>query len=88
MFTRYAFSDNVDRVVSGYGESLTCLFRGNTTGGRPFEFLLPLEAVNRWANGEPIQSCFPYLSADEREILMTGIDSETWNRMFPPEDEE
>jgi len=87
MFTRYALSDNVDRVVSGHGASLTCLFRGNTTSGRPFQFLLPLEAVNRWTNGEPIQTCFPYLTAEEREIMITGMDNEAWSATFGGNDE-
>ena len=38
-----------------------------------------------WANGSdsrPIQRVFPDLSADEREILMTGIGPEQWDKMF------
>lgn len=85
---RYGLSDSVDRVVSGHGEHMTCLFSGNSTSGRPFSILVPYRDANRWANGELIQNCFPYLSADEREILMTGIDGQTWNEMFAVSEEE
>jgi len=88
MFQRYAMSDAVDRVISGYGDHMTCLFRGNSSSGRPFSILVPYADANRWINGELIQNCFPYLSADEREILMTGIDSETWDEMFAGSEDE
>ena len=84
--TRYALSDNVDRWISHDGGTIT--FSGNTASGRPFSIVTYLDDANEWINGGLIQQCFPYLSADDREILMTGIDSETWNEMFPPEDEE
>lgn len=33
---------------------------------------------DRWKNGELIQRCFPYLSSDERELLITGICPKCW----------
>ncbi len=80
MFTRYAMTDAVDRWVSHDGGTIT--FSGTTTSGRQFSIVTYLDDANEWMNGGLIQDCFPYLSADEREILMTGIDSETWNEMF------
>lgn len=82
--TKFAFTDRVTRTVNG--DSLT--FSGKSTAGRPFTITVQHSDANEWINGGLIQQCFPYLNADEREILMTGIDSETWNSMFPPEDEE
>lgn len=36
-----------------------------------------------WQDGAlNAQDAFPYLSAGERELLITGIDSECWNKMF------
>jgi hypothetical protein len=32
-----------------------------------------------WLNGMYIQEAMPSLSADEREFIMTGITSESWN---------
>lgn len=68
---RYAFSDRVDLTL--YGN--TCTFSGNTASGRPFTYVLPLAAVSRWIEGENIETCFPYLTATEREIMMTGYDT-------------
>lgn len=36
-----------------------------------------------WQRGEGlIQNLMPYLSADEREFLMTGITADEWNDTF------
>ena len=37
-----------------------------------------------WAyeDGELIQNAFPYLTADEREIIKTGICPDCWDNMF------
>ena len=43
----------------------------------------------RWVDGEGTYECFPYLSADERELLITGVCSSCWNEMCDDmEDEE
>lgn len=34
-----------------------------------------------------IQESFPYMSAEDREFLMTGLTPEAWNKLFPKEDE-
>lgn len=35
-----------------------------------------------WQHGKHVQDAFPYLPADEREMLITGICSECWDKMF------
>jgi len=35
-----------------------------------------------YLSGELIQNAFPYLTADEREIIQTGICSKCWEGMF------
>lgn len=35
-----------------------------------------------WDDGALIQNAFPYLSADEREMLKTGICPTCWEKMF------
>ena len=35
--------------------------------------------LDRWQNGELIQNVFPYLTADEREFIKTGIDPDSWD---------
>lgn len=33
-------------------------------------------------DGMKVQDAFPYLSADEREMLISGICPDCWNKMF------
>jgi hypothetical protein len=35
-----------------------------------------------WQAGRDLQTAIPQLSANEREFLISGITSETWERMF------
>lgn len=79
LFTPYALTDSVTRKVSDDG---MIEFSGLSTGGREFSIVTKLEDAQRWVNGELIQNCFPYLNADEREILKTGIDAQGWEEMF------
>lgn len=40
-----------------------------------------------WDDGELAQVAFPYLSADEREMLITGICPQCWNKYFGSDEE-
>lgn len=42
--------------------------------------------LNRYREGEYVQSCFPYLSAGDREFLQSGYSDEGWSLMFPEEE--
>lgn len=77
-FQRFCLSDNVKRIVDG--DNLT--FSGYTNSQKPFAITVKLSDANEWINGGLIQSCFPYLDAEDREILMTGNDNEAWESMF------
>ena len=46
------------------------------------EVELESEDVKRWQGGELIQNVWPDISAEDRELLMTGIHSICWNTMF------
>ena len=35
-----------------------------------------------WQDGELAQDAFPYLSANEREMLISGCCSRCWDKMF------
>lgn len=35
-----------------------------------------------WQDGTLVQDAFPYLSADDRELLISGCCSQCWNKMF------
>lgn len=41
------------------------------------------EQLEKYYSGDQnIQHVFPYLSADDREFIMTGITPEEWNSVF------
>lgn len=40
-----------------------------------------------WSDGELAQVAFPYLSADEREMLISGICPTCWDGMFGSNEE-
>jgi hypothetical protein len=83
-FERYCLSDKVTRTVDG--ENLT--FSGYTMSDKSFSITVKLSATNEWINGGYMQQCFPHLTSEQREILLSGNDDESWNNMFPSEDEE
>ena len=85
-FQRFGLSDRVERWVSHDGGTVT--FSGTTNSGNTFSIVTYLDEANRWLNGGSIQECFPHLTAEEREILLSGNDDESWSRMCPSEDEE
>lgn len=40
-----------------------------------------------WQNGELAQDAFPYLSANEREMLISGCCPRCWDKMFWSDEE-
>jgi hypothetical protein len=40
-----------------------------------------------YQNGKLMQEAFPFLNANEREFLMTGISPEEWNALFGGEND-
>jgi hypothetical protein len=51
--------------------------------GTVMEVDLPPDKLNLWRNGAYIQDAFPDMTADERELLLTGTCPGCW-----PEDDE
>ena len=43
---------------------------------------VPREQFIAWRNGELAQLAFPQLSADEREMLISGTHPECWEKLF------
>ena len=37
---------------------------------------------HRWTTGVTAQEAFPYLTADQRELLITGTSSEGWDKFI------
>lgn len=56
--------------------------------GKETAILLPEADYADWTNGKNAQDAFPYLSAETRESLISGICPSCWDSMFPSESEE
>lgn len=41
-----------------------------------------------WCEGKPTYDSFPYLSANDREMLITGVCPTCWDEMMPGDDDE
>ena len=50
--------------------------------GEYHEVLINEEDYYAYLDGELVQVAFPYLTADEREIIVTGICKDCWDKMF------
>lgn len=46
------------------------------------------EALRRWENGEVIQKCFPNMSADHRELMISNICPKCFDELNMEEDDE
>jgi hypothetical protein len=46
-----------------------------------------LEGYLAWTNGGLIQDVFGWLSAEEREFFLTGLDDSAWDNLLGGEDE-
>jgi len=42
---------------------------------------IDLAAFDAWKSGALIQDCFPDLTLNERELIMTGIDQRCWDKI-------
>ena len=51
------------------------------------EMQVHVEDVTAWENGELIQNAMPYLTPDEREILISGTCGPCFDGMFGSEEE-
>lgn len=49
---------------------------------RTKDILVTEEQLARWQRGERIQNVMPYLSASDREFIMTGITDDEWDNAF------
>lgn len=59
--------------------------------GKAISVRVRQEDLDKWNNPDdttPIQFVFPYLSPAKREILLTRICGQCWDRIFKEEEEE
>lgn len=53
--------------------------------GKVSEISVEVNDYIDWQNGKLTQNAFPYLSASEREMLISGICGNCWGKMFGEE---
>jgi hypothetical protein len=49
---------------------------------KPARVEVPREQYEAWRSGVLAQNAFPQLSADEREMIISGTHPECWDAMF------
>lgn len=69
------FLTNKPHIVwHNIGSETTRLVTRCPACGKRVDLTLPTENLLMWATGTFIQNAFPSLNADQRELLMTGMD--------------
>lgn len=56
--------------------------------GIVYDLMINPEDIIRWQAGEPIQNCMSYLTAGERELLISRTCDNCWNNLFGGNDAE
>lgn len=51
--------------------------------GKPYSVKLPGPGLFRYRQGDPLETCFPAMSLDDREFLISGTSPEGWRMIFP-----
>lgn len=87
IIAKYAFRDNCcKRTWGAVGERQTMRFTGPCIYcGKEQSVRVDAEAAIKFREGGFAQDCFPDLSADEKEFLISGICGACWDKMFPEE---
>lgn len=55
--------------------------------GKRYTFDIDPEDYYAFQHGTFVQYAFPYLTSDQRELLVSQTCGDCFNRMFPPDDE-
>ena len=53
---------------------------------KEYQKMFPADGWRKYLNGEKVQDCFPEMSADDREFLITGICPTCWDLTFGGDD--
>lgn len=55
--------------------------------GENFEIRVTESEYLNYMTGELVQYAFPRLTADQRELIISGTCGKCWDKMFPPEED-
>ena len=78
---KMAYHETFDNKIHKY------IFSGRCNCGEQQEITVNGPDLFKFRQGALIQEAFPYLSADAREFLISGVCGKCWDKMFPEEDE-
>jgi len=85
MDLKFDFTTEVTEV----GDLHTYFFNNCPSCGKRNQIFANLVKLNRWqSGGELIQNVWPNLSAEERELMLTGFHSDCWDEMFAEDEYE
>lgn len=77
------YADSYCEVVESYDPEHTYTFVGPcVVTGKPQRVTVKAEDLNKYRNGGYVQTCFPYLSKEDREFLISGTSGEGWTILF------
>ena len=79
ILAHYEFSEHDGSVTVTAGGKATMTFPGVTARQM-------VEAQRAYDAGALIQEAFPFLNADQREFLLTGLTPEQWDELFGDEE--
>lgn len=85
LITKYAFRGNCTTAVNDgdvkiEGPCYSC--------SKPVAVTVKADDYSQFEGGAFAQDCFRYLSAEQREFLISGICGTCWDSMFPPEEDD
>jgi hypothetical protein len=75
-------------IVAEHEELIVVRTRACPVCGKRQTMTLDRERFWRWQHDTYIQEAFPELSADERELLISGTDNECFQRLFAEDDDD
>lgn len=85
------YADSRCDVVESYEPEHTYTFVGPcVVTGKEQRVTVKAPDLFRYRQGGYVQDCFPYLSKEDREFLISGTSGEGWKELFgnPDEDED
>jgi hypothetical protein len=89
LIKKYAFRDGCCNAHHGTaGDKQTVTFTGPCYSCQePQSVTVAASDAAKFQQGGFAQDCFPYLTADQREFLISGICNKCWDDMFKEDDE-
>lgn len=83
------YADRFCQVEEKYDPEHTYTFTGICLGTqKPYSVTVKGSDLYKYRQGAKIQDAFPYLSAGDREFLISGYSPEGWDQTFGEPDDE